>query len=147
MLIYSSNLFLIFLVKNFSIAFHFMPILLGKAWIDLFSSLLWVNRQVHWFFTLDMATCLKYLTCVTSCQWLMRWVNTYWYFHILYIGLMSWVFLNGLRDWVQSKVESYQTQKMVLDPALLNTQHYKVRIKGKVEQSREWSSILFYTSV
>ena len=32
------------------------------------------------------------------------------------------------------------TQKMVLDTALLNTQHYKVRIKGKVEQSRDWSS-------
>ena len=29
---------------------------------------------------------------------------------------------------------------MVLDVALLNTQHYKVRIKDKVEQSREWSS-------
>ena len=26
---------------------------------------------------------------------------------------------------------------MVLDATLLNTQHYKVRIKGKVEQSRE----------
>ena len=25
-----------------------------------------------------------------------------------------------------------KTQKMVLDAALLNTQHYKVRIKGKV---------------
>ena len=25
---------------------------------------------------------------------------------------------------------------MVLDAALLNTQHYKMRIKGKVEQSR-----------
>ena len=33
-----------------------------------------------------------------------------------------------------------KTQKMVLDTALLNTQHYKVRIKGKVEQSRERSS-------
>ena len=38
-------------------------------------------------------------------------------------------------------------QKMVLDAALLITQHYKVRIKGKVEQSREWSSALPYTSV
>ena len=28
-------------------------------------------------------------------------------------------------------------QKMVLDTSLLNTQHYKVLIKGKVEQSRE----------
>ena len=26
---------------------------------------------------------------------------------------------------------------MVIDTSLLNTQHYKVRIKGKVEQSRE----------
>ena len=29
-----------------------------------------------------------------------------------------------------------KTQKMVLDASLLNTQHYKVRIKGKVEQYR-----------
>ena len=36
---------------------------------------------------------------------------------------------------------------MVLDAALLNTQHYKVRIKGKVEQSREWSSALLLLSV
>ena len=31
---------------------------------------------------------------------------------------------------------------MVLDTSLLNTQQYKVRIKGKVEQSREGSSAL-----
>ncbi len=49
--------------------------------------------------------------------------------------------------WVQSQVESYQTQKMVLDATLLNTQHHKVRNKGKVEQSRESNSILPYTSV
>ena len=35
---------------------------------------------------------------------------------------------------------------MVIDAALLNTQHYKVRIKGKVEQSREWSIALPYIS-
>ena len=40
-----------------------------------------------------------------------------------------------------------KTQKMVLDAPLLNTQHYKVGIKGKVEQSRERSSTLSYTSV
>ena len=40
-----------------------------------------------------------------------------------------------------------KTQKMVLDTSLLNTQQYKVRIKGKVEQSRERSSALPYTSV
>ena len=30
-----------------------------------------------------------------------------------------------------------KTQKMVLDASLLSTQHYKVRIEGKVEQSRK----------
>ena len=30
-----------------------------------------------------------------------------------------------------------KTLKMVLDASLLNTQHYKVRIKGKVEKSSE----------
>ena len=40
-----------------------------------------------------------------------------------------------------------KTLKMVLDTSLLNTQKYKVRIKGKVEQSRESSSTLPYTSV
>ena len=40
-----------------------------------------------------------------------------------------------------------KTSKMVPDTSLLNTQHYKVQIKGKVEQSREKSSALPYTSV
>ena len=40
-----------------------------------------------------------------------------------------------------------KTLKMELDTTLLNTQHYKVRFKGKVEQSREWSSALPYTLV
>ena len=40
-----------------------------------------------------------------------------------------------------------KTLKMELDTTLLSTQHYKVRFKGKVEQSREWSSALPYTLV
>ena len=36
---------------------------------------------------------------------------------------------------------------MLLDSYLLNTQQYKVRIKGKVEQSRELSSALPYIRV
>ena len=40
-----------------------------------------------------------------------------------------------------------KTQKMVLDATLLITQHYKVSIKGKVEQSREKSSAPPYTLV
>ena len=36
---------------------------------------------------------------------------------------------------------------MVLDTSLLNTQYYKVRINGKMEQYREKSSALPYTLV
>ena len=50
----------------------------------------------------------------------------------------EWVFASGPGDLgsIPSRVIP-KTQKMVLDASLLNTQHYKVRIKGKVEQSRE----------
>ena len=63
---------------------------------------------------------------------------------------MSRVFANGPRDWVQSQVESYQRlkkKKMVLDAPLLNTQYCEVQIKGRVEQSRDWSSALPNTLV
>ena len=58
------------------------------------------------------------------------------------------VFTNGLGDLgsIPSQVIP-KTQKMVLDASLLNTQHYKVRVKGKVEQSRERSCTLLYNLV
>ena len=61
---------------------------------------------------------------------------------------MSRVFANGPGD--QGSIPGRvipKTKKMVLDAALLSTQHYKVRINGKVEQSRKWSNALLYTSV
>ena len=36
---------------------------------------------------------------------------------------------------------------MVLDAALFSTQHYKVRIKGKVEQSKEQGSTSLHLGV
>ena len=67
------------------------------------------------------------------------------------IGLAVRVFANGPGDLgsIPGRViqKWYLTQKMVLDAALLNTQHYKVWIKGKVEQSWERSSTLPYTLV
>ena len=64
------------------------------------------------------------------------------------IGLVGRVFANGLRDLgsIHGRVIP-KTLKMILDNSLLNIQHYKVRIKGKVEQSRERSSALPYSSV
>ena len=70
-------------------------------------------------------------------SWLPRLTQRFYYI-FLFIGLGVRVFANGPGDlgsipgWVIPK-----TQKMVLDASLLNTQYYKVRIKGKVEQSRE----------
>ena len=65
-----------------------------------------------------------------------------------FIGLVGRVFTNDPGDLgsIPGRVIP-KTLKMVLDTSLLNTQHYKVRIKGKVEQSRERSSALHYTSV
>ena len=62
-----------------------------------------------------------------------------WYYGFnTIIGLGVRVFANGPGDLgsVPGRVIP-KTQKMILDASLLNTQHYKVRIKGKVEQSRE----------
>ena len=58
------------------------------------------------------------------------------------IGQVGSVFANGSGDRgsIPGRVIP-RTLKMVLDTALLNTQQYKVRIKGKVEQFRERSSV------
>ena len=61
---------------------------------------------------------------------------------------MSRVFTNGPGDRgsIPGRVIP-KTQNIVLDITLLSTQHYNVRIKGKVEQSRESSCALPYTVV
>ena len=62
--------------------------------------------------------------------------------------LVGRVFANGPRD--LGSIPSHvipKTLKMVLDISLLSTQQYKVRIKGKVERSRERSSAFPYTLV
>ena len=73
----------------------------------------------------------------SSSRWRYR-IIIYNYCSIPDIGLEVRVFANGLGDLgsIPGRVIP-KTQKMVLDASLLNTQHYKVWIKGKVEQSRE----------
>ncbi len=67
---------------------------------------------------------------------------------LIYIGLGVRVFANGLGDLgsIPGRVIP-KTQKLVLDATLLNTEQCKVKIKGKVEQSRKRSSVLPYTLV
>ena len=64
------------------------------------------------------------------------------------IGLEGKVFANGPGDLgsIPDRVIP-KTLKLVLDTSFLNTQQYKVRIKSKVEQFRERSRALPYTSV
>ena len=64
------------------------------------------------------------------------------------IGLMSRVFANGPRHRgsIPGRVIP-KTQEMVIDATLLYIHHYKVRIKGNLEQPREWSCALPNTSV
>ena len=64
------------------------------------------------------------------------------------IGLVGRVFANRLgdRDSFPSRVIP-NTQIMLFDASLFNTQLYKVRISGQMERSREISSVLPYTSV
>ena len=64
------------------------------------------------------------------------------------LGLLSWVFANGPEDLGSIPARFIpKTLKMVFDTSVLNTQQYKVRIKGKEVQSREKSSTIPYTFV
>ena len=87
-------------------------------------------------------------------------LNGFWYHYLalvvlfyksiiyLPIGTMVRGFANGPvdRGLIPGQVIP-KTKKMVLNASLLNTRHYKVWIKGEVEQSRERSGTLPYTLV
>ena len=87
--------------------------------------------------------------CFRDSAYVFKW-HIYYILHICNrdIGPAVRVFANGPGDLgsIPGRVIP-KTLKMVLDTTLLNTQHYKVRFKGKVEQSWEWSSALPYTLV
>ena len=76
------------------------------------------------------------------------YIYIYIYIYNRLIGQVGRVFANDPGDLssIPGRVTP-KTLKMVLDTSKLNTQQYKVRIDGKVEQSRERSSALSYTSV
>ena len=75
-------------------------------------------------------------------------VPLHYHYSQVHFGLLDRVFTNGLGDLGSiSGCVIPKTLKMVLNTSLLNTQQYKVRIKDNVEQSRERSSALPYTSV
>ena len=65
--------------------------------------------------------------------------TTYNHYKCIRLPLTQWlVFANGSGD--RGSISGWvipMTQKMELDASLVNTQHYKVGIKGKVEQPIE----------
>ena len=102
----------------------------------LLSTLIILFNIIHLF-----ASSFNYYICFNYCNLMLIILNRV-------IGLLGRVFVNDPGDWgsIPGRVIS-MTQNTVLDATLLNTQHYKARIKSKVEQSREWSNALSYTSV
>ena len=88
--------------------------------------------------------------------------NIHWGRSAEILSMYSAVQPTGLREEVSNMLELHKMDlltklyprsshtkkfKMVLDTSWINTQHYEIRIKGKVEQYREKSSALPYTSV
>ena len=123
----------------------FLMILMFEHWSLLVSFCIWGSKwgRKCSIFTQALSTITLVILRETIVFFLIIWCE-----FLLDIGMMVRVFANGPGDlssipgWVIPK-----SQKMVLDASLLNTKHYKVRVKGKVEQSRERSSALPYTLV
>ena len=89
--------------------------------------------------------------CVCVCVYLFIYIYVcvcvYMYICLyIYFGIMVRVFANGPRAWSSILGQVLpNTQNIVLDASLLNSQHYKVCIKGIVEQSGKMSCSLSYS--
>ena len=90
----------------------------------------------------------NYQESVFSDVWSKVLIFFLYFIYLFYWIVVGRVFATG--PWDPHSIPGHvkpKTLKMVLHASLLNTQQYRVRIKGKVEQSRERSSALPYTSV
>ena len=84
------------------------------------------------------------LNCVLMLNWII-WNRTVYMYKVTG-SLAQWVLFANDVGSIPGRVIP-KTLKMVLETPSLNTQEYKVRIGGKVEQSKERSGALLYTSV
>ena len=109
---------------------------------SLFSTLIGIV-QVH-----QLHSVLPSPSCSTTLSTVLHDPDVCLNFRFWDIGPAVRVFANGPGDLgsIPGRVIP-KTLKMELDTTLLNTQHYKVRFKGKVEKFWEWSSALPYTLV
>ena len=93
----------------------------------------------------DLSSCLfKRMSCQCCNKiWRSTWFN---------VSVMLTIYAGQLNGWRYALVKNLLQSMHSLSQAithrhLLNTQHYKVWIKGKVEQSRKRISALLYISV
>ena len=125
--------------SSFSVAITHWSVGVGATY---FPELLQFTLETYFIMLSVKQGCIKY-------DFLSLWYDSTSHpAHWRTLGLMSRAFANCPGDQVSipGRVIT-KTPKMLLDVALLNTQHYKVRIKGKEGQSRERSRALPYTSV
>ena len=102
------------------------------------SSIITMAKEDYWFITEYQFHLIVYTSWFGSLKTVFN----------RFIGLLGRDFVNGPGDLgsIQGRVIP-KSLIMVFDTTLLNTQKYMVRIKDKVEQSRERSYALSYTSV
>ena len=99
-------------------------------WIYFYLSIIIYLHTVVWF-QVFLSNTNDLLTVVWFQVFLKNTNNLHL---VIWFGLMSWEFGNGPGDLVSIPGRVIpKTLKMVLDATLLNTQHYKVWIKGKME--------------
>ena len=127
------------------------PITIGIAVTFMLHSLFSFQAKSHLLFSLSFIFTLS--SSGTAKSIIRQVLFLFFAFFVDYhkdrlIGLVGRMFANGPGDLglIPGRVIP-KTLKMVLDTSLLNTQHYKVRIKGKEDKSRERSSALPYISV
>ena len=98
--------------------------------------------------------CVYIYIYVCVCVCVCIYISIYEYIHVYlckYLCVYTYVYINLYMECLLMAQETKgsiivriipKTQKMVLDTSLLYSQHDKVQIKSKVEQSKERSSIL-----
>ena len=114
--------------SNFTIFFLILKTQFSNRW----KSSIWI---LFFFLSISKKILVTIIYGINLKKWDLNWIYIY-------------AFANGPGDLVSIPGRIIpKTLKVILDITLFNTQQYKVRIKGKVEQSRERSRALLYTSV
>ena len=110
------------------------------------------SLTIWWFRVLNRRLVRGFLTDCAM-VWIMQFSDIFMFFTFMFLFQPTHLSSGySVRSWPRRPGFNLRSShnkdlKMILDNSLLNTQHNKVRIKSKVEQSRERCGSLPYTSV